>query len=413
MLKKKTSARRPIKTVLDIGHKTVRCAIGRRTGSGAIELLGYGACESQGIRDGAIVNLDALEDAICAAIRDAESNTGEVAREVSLAISYPGNFVPLEAAMPCDDQDITSADVQRICRKALTTYLDDAPKGANVLGFYPSRWMIDEHEVDNPIGLQGSTLALDAIVSIAPSNICASYRRAVSNIGLKLERLASSTACAAWGVFDRTNELPLLVMDIGAGIIKVSFLVNGKFVWMNTIKSGGIQLTQDIAYNFDVDPIEAERIKVEYASLAAIADDQVFDSADQGVPSDRIDFLREKGSIQKVILPRIERQLREVGAILPAIIMENYPNTRIYLTGEGAKLPGLGPHVATFFGRSTRVMSTSDLAPGHESFDRPDYATLMGLLKMELDDTPDIIDAKQTLNRSFTERILSRWFSDV
>lgn len=59
---------------LDIGSSKVSCAIARLNPSGIPELVGFGHQASRGLRNGAIVDMEALATAVAAAVHAAEKD---------------------------------------------------------------------------------------------------------------------------------------------------------------------------------------------------------------------------------------------------------------------------------------------------------------------------------------------------
>ena len=80
---------------LDVGTSVVRVAIGELTEDGKIEIIGLSSKKSQGLRNGAIVNLEAASAIIKEAVDAAEQNAGfevescvAAMRKASAAPSY-------------------------------------------------------------------------------------------------------------------------------------------------------------------------------------------------------------------------------------------------------------------------------------------------------------------------------------
>ena len=74
---------------LDIGTSAVRVAIGEVTSDGGIEIIGLSSKKSQGLRNGAIVNLEAAGSIIKEAIDAAEQNAGFEVTSCVAAIGGP------------------------------------------------------------------------------------------------------------------------------------------------------------------------------------------------------------------------------------------------------------------------------------------------------------------------------------
>ena len=74
-------------TALDVGTGKVCCLIGRVLDDGAIRVVGFGHHLSAGLRNGAVIDMDAAEASIRAAVDDAEQMAGERVQRVVVNIS--------------------------------------------------------------------------------------------------------------------------------------------------------------------------------------------------------------------------------------------------------------------------------------------------------------------------------------
>ena len=72
---------------LDIGSSKVSCAIARLNPSGIPELVGFGHQASRGLRNGAIVDMEALATSVAAAVHAAEKMAEETISEVCVCNS--------------------------------------------------------------------------------------------------------------------------------------------------------------------------------------------------------------------------------------------------------------------------------------------------------------------------------------
>jgi cell division protein FtsA len=72
---------------LDVGTSKVAAIVGEMMASGEVEITGLGTAESEGIRRGAVVNLEAAVESIRKAVEEAELTAGIEIDNAYLALS--------------------------------------------------------------------------------------------------------------------------------------------------------------------------------------------------------------------------------------------------------------------------------------------------------------------------------------
>ena len=122
---------------LDIGTSKVRAIIGEVV-NGTINIIGVGSAESEGIRKGAIVDIDQTVQSIRSAIDHAERMVGIQISEVYVGIS--GNHISLQSshgvvAVSNEDREIGEEDIDRVIQAARVIAL---PPEREILELYLS-----------------------------------------------------------------------------------------------------------------------------------------------------------------------------------------------------------------------------------------------------------------------------------
>lgn len=105
---------------LDIGTSKIRVIIGEIK-NGTINIVGVGSADSEGIRKGAIVDIDQTVNSIRSAVDHAERMVGIEISQVYVGIS--GNHIGLQSshgvvAVSNEDREIGNEDIQRVLQAA-------------------------------------------------------------------------------------------------------------------------------------------------------------------------------------------------------------------------------------------------------------------------------------------------------
>ena len=83
----RNSARSGLVTAIDVGSTKIACFIGQATTEGGIEIVGIGHQLAQGVRNGNIIDMDAVEHSIRMTVEAAEQMAGENVSAVTVCIS--------------------------------------------------------------------------------------------------------------------------------------------------------------------------------------------------------------------------------------------------------------------------------------------------------------------------------------
>ncbi len=83
----KNSARSGLVTAVDVGSTKIACFIGQPLDNGGVEIVGIGHQLARGMRNGNIVDMDAVEHSIRTAVESAEQLAGENVSNVTVCIS--------------------------------------------------------------------------------------------------------------------------------------------------------------------------------------------------------------------------------------------------------------------------------------------------------------------------------------
>jgi len=106
---------------IDLGTSSVHVVVGRGTSEGEVEILGFGTCESKGLRKGTIVNIEQTVHSIETAMRAAHKMSGRRLHSAFASIS-DGRIQSFDShgiiAIKNRDSEITTHDVSNVLEAA-------------------------------------------------------------------------------------------------------------------------------------------------------------------------------------------------------------------------------------------------------------------------------------------------------
>ncbi|MCD1261621.1 cell division protein FtsA [Paenibacillus athensensis] len=264
---------------LDIGTSKVRAIIGEVV-NGTINIIGVGSADSEGIRKGAIVDIDQTVNSIRSAVDHAERMVGVQISEVFVGIT--GNHIALQTshgvvAVSNEDREIGEEDIDRVIQAARVIAL---PPEREIIGVVPKQYLVDGQEgINDPRGMIGVRLEVDATIITGAKTGIHNLIRVVEKSELKVAGLILMSLAAGQLVLSKDEKMiGTVLVDIGAGATTLAVFEQGNMVATSTIPIGGEYISNDIAIGLRTQMEIAERIKLKFgcASIQDAAPDQVF-----------------------------------------------------------------------------------------------------------------------------------------
>lgn len=146
-------------TALDIGTTKVCCFIAEAVDTGGIRIVGIGHQASRGVKSGVIVDMDAIERSVLAAVHTAEQMAGETISAVYANINAgaPRSSVSY-LEQPLRGGAIDESDIQRLLQSCITPQL---PAGRSLVHAIPVDYVVDGvNGIRDARGLHGSVLGV-------------------------------------------------------------------------------------------------------------------------------------------------------------------------------------------------------------------------------------------------------------
>jgi len=323
---------------VDVGTGSIKAFAGTVDEAGNVAILGSGTAAAAGISKGAWVNVRALAAAIKEATDSATRAAKMPADCIYLGIGGPAvtSVNSIGSITIFAISAITSADVERVYRAAVTT-IDSADQ--RILNALPINFSLDGEKIaGEPVGQSGTLLAVETHIVTVSESVIGDLVTALAAQGIHpAEIFANSIACAK-GLADTADETDFLVMDIGAGVTDLVLYSEGKIVVSASLPLGGDYITNDIAQGVVVTRPHAEEIKHYYARLnkRLLGQDVMLDCNDYGTTDKQLSY----DYLHNIVESRVE----EIVSILYGYMepsLASYSIKKILLTGGGSLLPSV------------------------------------------------------------------------
>lgn len=390
---------------LDVGSSKIACFIARADHDSTPRVIGIGHQVSEGIRNGSIINMEALQHAITGAVATAEQMAGETIERVTVNIAGSqllSHTVNIE--LPLNGRDVAEADIQRIITQAQSMAPEDAHgQPLELIHTLPVHYSLDHQKgIHAPIGMTGSVLQSQMHLVSAAFGPVRTLITAIARCHLDVGAMvaapyASGLAC----LVEDEMDLGSLVIDMGAGTTSFAVFIEGHMVFTDGIAVGGAHVTNDIARGLTTALPHAERLKTLYGhAIGSMADErEMIDVPLMGEEEPENANHVPKSHLNRIIQPRIEEIFELVKNRMDKSGFNEAAGRRVVLTGGASQLPGvrelaqrmldkqvrLGRPLRVTRPSTTRGKSQASAFSGlAEATSGPSFATTAGLLAVAM-----------------------------
>lgn len=378
-----TKTRTGLIAALDVGTTKCCCLIARPGADRSLRIVGIGHHGSQGLRSGAIADMDAVEASVRATVEAAERMAGENIREVVVNLSG-GNptsrLIAYDAAI--DGREIGDGDLRRILDGA--NFLRQPSPERRIIHAIPLTYSIDgSRGVRDPRGMYAYRLGVNMHVISAQVSAVRNLTACISRCHLAVEATAVSSYAAALATVDESErKLGSILIDMGGGTTSLAVFFDGDLVHTDVLPVGGSHVTSDVARGLSTPLVQAERIKTLHGSVIPTASD------DREVI--KVPTVGEEGTTYKhvprsmlvgIIRPRVEETIELVRSRLEAAGFSQVAGRRVVLTGGASQLPGVPELAGMILDKQVRIGRPRRIPGLAEAVAGPAFATSAGLLE--------------------------------
>ena len=367
---------------LDVGTTKCVCFIARVQNGRSLRVIGIGHQESRGLRNGAIVDMEAAETAILNAVHTAEQMAGETIRQ--LVVNVSGGH-PLSHRVTTDvaisGAEVADTDVRRALSQGRSQF---APNGRQMLHFIPLGYRVDGNRgVRDPRGMFGHRLGVDMHVVTAEAGPLRNLITCIGRAHLDVDSLvvspyASGLAC----LVEDEIDLGVTLVDMGGGTTSIAVFYDGSVVHTDCLPVGGSHVTSDIARGLSTPINHAERLKTLHGSCMPSAADQREILTVPPIGDDNPNHAQHvpKAYLVGIIQPRLEETFEMIRARLEASGFDRTAGRRVVLTGGASQLQGTRELAAVILDKQVRMARPTGVVGLSDSTSGPAFATCAGLL---------------------------------
>ncbi len=369
--------------VIDVGSTKVCCLIARNFANGAPSVAGIGHNASHGLKGGVIVDLDAAEAAIRAAVATAEKMAGERIHQVTVNLAsahMTSRLIAYEISIA--GHEITEADLRGMFDPSVC--LGGDVRNHELIHAIPVGYTVDgSRGVKDPRGMYGDRLGVNLHLASAPPGPMRNLETCIARCHLDIEhRVVSPYASALACLVDDEKELGATLIDMGGGTTTVSVFFEGKPVFFECLPLGGAHVTNDVATILSTPLAEAERLKILYGNLlgSGSAGGQSIRAPLMGEEDEEAATEIPRAMLVNIIRPRLEEIFEITRARLERAGLDRQAGRHAVITGGASQLPGVRELASEILGKQIRLARPKPIDGLAEAVSGPAFSTSIGLL---------------------------------
>ena len=364
--------------VVDIGSSQIKAAIAEISDIGRIVTRGLGSARSGGLKQGVVIEIDSVVEALKRAVSAANQMAGTKLSDP--LVSVGGSHLvgqDISATVMLNHREVTDVLVTQAMEQVqIQAQMPDR----EILSVIPRSFTLDEQTgLRSPQGMSGNQLLAHVHVITGATYVIQNLKKCLKLAGLEAAVLVPSALAVSQLVSADEQELGVCVADIGMGATDIMVIAEGSPVWMQVVPMGGDLLTHDLAAALKTPLGDAEYLKVQYGYAHT-----TFAPPDQTARVKKIaDRPAEDIRLQQLtafIQPRIEEFAEILGERLRLSGRFEKASTGIVLCGGTAALPGISQVFESVLQYPCRVLKQAHQGGLDGLLQDPANAVVAGLL---------------------------------
>lgn len=362
---------------LDIGTSKICIAVGERWRDGRINLLSVSQVPAVGVRNGEIVDREAVVTRLREALADAESQSDVMIRSVSVGVAGARiQSLNIPEVVFSRDHDSLAAEAIRVRNVSF-------PAGNDLLHCLEKRYQSgNQLRVLDRIGSPGQEVKTDFHIIYGERPLLLQTVRCVKELPLEVEHVVFTPLASAERVLTQNQKKRgAVVIDLGAGTTGYVLYADGAATKSGMLAVGGNHLTNDISMGWRIPVPLAEKLKVEQgsATLGNCPPEEAVSSGSGGGSGVRP---MNGELLNRLIHLRVRETFEAVKERLADRGCTAGIGEAVFLTGGCSYLPGICALAEETFGIPARLAQVTEMTSGREDdLTNPRYSCAIGLLK--------------------------------
>ena len=364
---------------IDIGSTKVCAIIAEIDDEGKLQVQGHGIAKSQGIKKGAITNIELSSRAIKKAINDAKRIAGSNITSATVSISNAyAKSLNSTGIVNIPHKDISIKEINRVMQTAL--YNANVPNEYEVVHVLPYNFRVDDQDfIEDPFGMNASRMEVDVNIIMTQKSNLSNLKKAVRSAGVEIEGIVLSGYASAIATMDEDEkELGVAVIDLGGQTSNLVIHVGNSIRYNDFLGVGSNHITNDLSMALHTPLQIAENVKIRHGNLVETSN-EVIELPIIGDEENRNGVSLE--IVHSVIFARVEEALMILAKSLDKSALKEQIGAGIILTGGMTKLKGIRELAQSIFpALPVRIGKPREIDGLFDELKDPAFSTVIGLL---------------------------------
>ena len=364
---------------IDIGSTKICAIIAEISDSNEVTIQGHGITKSQGIKKGAITNIELASKSIKKAINDAKRIAGSNITSATVSISNAyAKSLNSTGIVNIPHKDISIKEINRVMQTAL--YNANVPNEYEVVHVLPYNFRVDDQDfIEDPFGMNASRMEVDVNIIMTQKSNLSNLKKAVRSAGVEIDGIVLAGYASAIAVMDEDEkELGVAVIDLGGQTSNLVIHTGNSIRYNDFLGVGSNHITNDLSMALHTPLQIAENVKVRHGNLVENSN-EIIELPIIGDEENRNGVSLE--IVHSVIFSRVEEALMILAKSLEKSALKEQIGAGIILTGGMTKLKGIRELAqAVFSGMTVRVGYPENVNGLFEELKDPAFSTVVGLL---------------------------------
>ena len=349
--------------------------------SSRIQILGAARINNNGsIKKGVVSSIDAVTASILETIDEVERQSGVEIDSIRACIAgTAAKFDNHVETCSIKGEEIRASDLERVSTAVRN---QKPPMGYDFIHMIPSSYSVDgKHGIQNPIGMQGTSLSIMHHRVFYPQADLHNIVRACNNAGIRVQSFAFEPLAAAEGVLTKDEkEFGCISLSIGAHLTHAAVYLGNIPVYSKEYPIGSHHITKDLSIGLRTTQAEAERVKKELGKAIEFSTKDANEKIEIcSIDGNTSRYVTRK-EINQIIEPRVREILNTIYTDLRRSKLITKTSKGIVLSGGGALLSGMALATEEIFSLHARVGMPINITGATEGLKSPIWASSVGTL---------------------------------
>ena len=370
---------------LDIGTSAIRAVVAERLETGVLQIIGVGHGVSQGLRKGAVVNIEKTVQGIHEAVEAAEMMSG---MEITHCITGVGGThidglnsrgIVAVTDKGKGNREIDQQDIARVIEAAKAVVI---PLDRRVMHVVPQAFIVDDQRgIKDPRNMIGVRIEAEVHIITASITCVNNIVDCVKRANLQVDTSMYHGVAAVESVMtEEEQELGSVLIDIGGGTTDIVVMIGGAPVLTAVLPVGGSHVTNDLAIVKGLSNETAEKLKTTdgccWMPLVEEGEPILIPS-----PGGRAPMQLDKLDMCEIFQARMAEIFTMVKDKISPVSSSTRFAGNIILCGGGSRLPGVVELASDIFGTSAVRLGIPGTFGGLTGeYRSPEFAAVLGLI---------------------------------